>query len=457
MQITETLSDGLKREYRIVVPAADIEGRIDDKLDELARTTNVKGFRPGKAPRSVLRHRFGKSVRGEVMRDAIDKSWQEAMTDRGVRPALTPTIEVTPAEPGADLEYTVALEALPEFELADVKGMKLERLTAEVSDEHVRRALEEMAASERDFRPAESGRAARSGDSVRISFDGTIDGEAFEGGSAKDIQLVLGSGAFLPGFEEELTGVREGETREVRAAFPEDFSNSELAGKTGVFSVSVSGLGVPVDVAVDDALAARFGLADLEALKAALRDRRQGEYRAAARLRLKRRILDKLAGEHDFAVPEGLVEHEFKEIWRQIEQDMEREGASWSDSGRDEDAERKEYREIAERRVRLGLVLSEIGKRNGIVVPQDELNRAVANRARAFPGKEREIFELFRSNPDMMNHLHAPLLEDKVIDFIVEMAEVSERAVSEAELLAAPEGDAGGESESEGGDDDGRA
>ena len=466
MQITETLSDGLKREYRIVVPADDIEGRIDKKLDELAGTANIKGFRPGKAPRPVLRRRFGKSVRGEVLRDTIETSWRQAITDRGVRPALTPSVDVTPPDPGKDLEFTLALEALPEFDPVDVKGMKLERLTAEVSEERIQGALEEFAAAERDFRPAESGRAARPGDALRIAFEGAIDGEAFAGGSAGDVRLVLGSGAFLPGFEDGLVGVRQGETREVRATFPEDFSNRELAGKTAVFSVSVSELTVPVDVAVDDALAARFGLADLEALRAAVRERRQREHRALARLRLKRQILDRLADDHDFGVPETLVENEFGQIWRQIETDMERAGVSWSDPDRDEDAERKDYRAIAERRVRLGLILSEIGKRNGIVVPQDELNRAVMEHARSYPGKEREIFDMFRSNPEMMNHLHAPLLEDKVIDFIVEMAEVTEREVSETELLASSgDDDADGENVKdgdeadggEGGDDGGRA
>lgn len=462
MQITETLSEGLKREYRIVVPAGDIEGRIDKKLDELAGTASIKGFRPGKAPRPVLRRRFGKSVRSEVLRDTIEASWRQAMTDRGVRPALIPSVDVTPPDPGADLEFTLALEALPDFDPVDVKGLKLERLTAEVSEERVQRSLEELAAAEKDFGPAESGHAARPGDALRISFEGAIDGEEFAGGSAGNLGIVLGAGSFIPGFEDGLIGVREGETRDVRATFPEDSSNKELAGKTAVFSVSVSEVSVPVEVPVDDALAARLGLADLEALRAAMRERRQSENRALARLQLKRQILDKLADGHDFGVPDTLVENEFKQIWQQIETDMDRAGVSWSDPDRDEEAERKDYRAIAERRVRLGLILTEIGKRNGITVPQDELNRAVTEHARRYPGKEREIFDMFRSNPEMMNHLHAPLLEDKVVDFIVEMAEVTEREVSETELLASSDDDAdGGKGDNagggEGGDDGERA
>ena len=446
MQVTETLSEGLKREYRIVVPAADIEGRIDERLDELGRTTPIDGFRPGKAPRALLRQRFGKAVRGEVVGDAIEKSWRQAAMDRGVKPAMAPKIDVASAEAGADLEYTLALEALPDFEPAGIKGMKLERLVADVTEARVEAALAGLADKEKTFRPADDGHAAAPGDAVRISFEGRIDGEPFEGGAAKDIQVVLGSGSFPPGFEEGLAGVRKGETRTVSATWPEGLPNAALAGKTASFTVTVADIQVPEAVAVNDALAARFGMADLAALRAAVRERGQREYRSAARLKLKRQILDKLAEDHTFAVPAGMVDQEFESIWRQIEQDMKRTGEKWDESGEDEANARKEYREIAERRVRLGLVLSEIGSRNDITVPREELNRAMMERARMFPGEEQRIFDMFRSNPEMLGELHAPLLEDKVIDFIVEMADVTERTVSERELLA-PVEDSGNSAE----------
>ncbi len=444
MQVTETLAEGLKREYRIVVPAADIEGRIDDKLDELGRTVPVNGFRSGKVPRLVLRQRFGKSVREEVMRDVLSESSQQAMLDRGVKPALPPHIRDLKTGAGADCEYTMSVEAVPEFEPNDVKGMKLTRFVAEVSDSRVEETVRQFAEREKDFRAADENHAAIAGDLVRMNYSGAIDGEPFEGGTAKDFRLVLGSGAFIPGFEDQLVGAKKGEMREVTATFPKDASNPALSGKTAVFAVEVVGVEEPQPVAVDDELAKRFGMADLGALRAAIRERAQDDYRGVARLKLKREVLDQLADGHDFDVPSGLVDREFEAIWRQIEQDMKRAGTTWADSDEDEETARKDYREIAERRVRLGLILTEIGRRNDISVPQNELNRAVMNRARLFPGREQQVFDMFRSDSSVMNELHAPLFEDRVIDFIIEMADVTEREVSEEELIREP-GEGGGE------------
>ena len=437
MQITETLSEGLKREYRIVVPAADIEGRIDEKLDRLGQTVPINGFRSGKAPRALLRRRFDKQARGEALRETLDSTTRQAVIDLAVKPALAPRVEIARFEAGADLEFTMALETLPEFEPNDIRGMKLERLTAEFGDARVDSAIRDLAAFERDFRPADDGHAAALGDSVLIDFEGRIDGAPFEGGEGTDFRIVLGSGAFVPGFEEGLVGVRKGETREVTATWPEGRGAGDMAGKTAVFSVAVSDVLVAETVVMDDAFAVRFGMADLAALREAVRERGRREYRAAARMKVKRQILDRLADTHDFAVPEGMVDREFEAIWRQIEQDMKRADETWAEAEQTEEEARAEYRAIAERRVRLGLVLAEIGRRNEIAVPQDDLNRAVVDQARRFPGEEQRIFDLFRSNPEMMSQLHAPLLEDRVIDFIVEMADVTERQVDEKELMAA--------------------
>lgn len=458
MQVTETLSEGLKREFRIVVPAADVRDRIDARLDELGRDAPIRGFRPGKAPRALLRARFGDRVRREVVAETVDESSRQALIDRGLKPALAPDLDIVRGEDGADLEYTLALEAMPEFELADMKGMKLERLTAEPPESRIDAAIEGLAERDTTYKPAEEGHTAEPGDAVRIDFEGRIDGAAFAGGSGKDMQLRLGSGMFLPGFEDGLVGAAKGETREVEAAFPDDHANGALAGKAATFSVTVSEVLAPEDTAVDDAFARRLGMADLGALRAAVREQGRREFRAAARARIKRQILDKLAETYDFAVPAGLVDNEFRSIWRQIEQDMKNAGKAWGEPGLDEEAARKDYRGIAERRVRLGLVLSEIAARNDITVPMEEINRAAMAQARLFPGKEKEIFETLRTDPEALVRLRGPLLEDKAIDFIVEMADVTERTASPEELLADSDESAGeadaadGANEAEAGD-----
>lgn len=435
MQVTETLSEGLNRAYRIVVPAAEVETRVNAKLDEIGATTRINGFRSGKAPRPLLLQRFGKQARADAVHDVLRSTWQQAMLDRGVRAALPPLIDIVASEAGADLEYTLKLEMLPEFEPADVKGMKLTRYAAEVSAEWVEEALRELARAEGGDEPAEDGYAAQEGDSTRISFDGTIDGKAHPGASTGPMSLRLGPGAAIPGLTEGLVGARKGETREIALALPKEWPVKEAAGRTALCRVSVQEVLRPREVAVDDAFAARFGMADLDALRAALRERRQREHRAAARLKLKRQVLDKLADMHDIPTPSGLVNREFDTIWRQIEQDMERAGETWETVDENEDAARKDYREIAERRIRLGIVLTELGRRNDITVPRDEINRALVARARMHPGKEREMFDMFRANPELVHEIRAPLFEEKVIDYIVEIADVTERAVGEAELL----------------------
>jgi trigger factor len=404
----------------------------------------IKGFRPGKVPLPLLRKRYGESVKSEVIQEAVDRTSRQAMLDRGVRPAVQPKIELREVETGSDLEYTISLEALPEIEPGDFKDLQLTRLKAEVADETVEKALERLAAEQRSFVAVKAERAAEKSDSVRIDFVGTIDGEAFEGGSGTDLNLELGSGSFVPGFDDQLVGARAGDRREVRVTFPEDYPGKHVAGKEAVFEVEVKELLEREAVAVDDELAKRLGLDDLASLRAALRESLERDYGRAARLRLKRELLDKLAESHHFEVPPGMVEHEFDSIWRQVELDMERAGSGWDEAEQSEEEARADYRRIAERRVRLGLLLSEIGQRNNIVVPQEELNRAVMDQARRFPGQEQQVFDYFRNNPTAMNELQAPIYEEKVIDFIIEMAEVTDKAVSPEELFSDPDDAADG-------------
>jgi trigger factor len=439
MQVTETLSEGLKHEYKIVVPADEIETQVGAKLDELRENVQIKGFRPGKVPISLLKTRYQASVMGEVVEETVNRSSQQALLDQGVRPALQPEIKIDKFEDGTDLEYTMSIEALPEIEPADVKSLKLTRLKAGVEDEKIDESLTGLAEQQKNFADAEDGKAAEAGDAVRIDFVGRIDGEPFDGGSAEDHQLELGSGTFLPGFEDQLAGAKAGDKVEVKVSFPDEYPGEHVAGKDAVFDVDVKQVLIAEAVTVDDALAARLGMPDLAALRAAVTEQMQREYDNMTRLRLKRQILDHLADANEFEVPPSLAAREFESIWQQIEQDMEKAGETWDDSKMSEEEARADYGKIANRRVRLGLLLSDIGGKNEIVVPQEELNRAVMEQARRYPGQEQQVFDYFRENPQAMNELQAPLYEEKVIDFLIEMADVTEEVVPIEELMRDPE------------------
>ena len=451
MQVTETSAEGLKREYRVVVPAAEVGGEVESKLDELRRTVKIDGFRPGKVPMSILRKRFGPSVLGEVLEGLVGRSSAQALEDQGVRPALRPDIEVKTFGEDTGLEYIMSVEALPEIEATDPAKLSFTRLKAAVTDEAVDKAVEGIAGDQKNFVAVEGGRAAKEGDLVVIDFTGTIDGEVFDGGSAEGASLELGTGSFIPGFEEQLVGAKVGDHRTVAVKFPDDYASEAVRGKDASFEVDIKELQEPKPVAIDDDLAKRFGLPDLAGLRDAMRAQIERQYSGASRVHLKRAVLDAFAEAHDFAVPVGMVEREFASIWKQIEDDMERTGATWEVSegssegssaeslGQSEEEARAEYRVIAERRVRLGLVLTELGSRNDILVPQDELNRAVMEQARRFPGQEQKIFDYFSKSPEAMNELRAPLYEDKVIDFVIEMATVTDKDVSPEELLGDPD------------------
>jgi len=439
MQLTETLSEGLKREFKVTVPADDMEGRLTNRLSEIGRNLQLPGFRPGKAPMTLLRKTYGRSVLGEVLEQTVNETTTQALEQQELTPAMQPKIEITKFDEGSDLEFTLSVELMPAIEPIDFAGVKLERLAVEFEDAEVDTRVQQLAEQFKTFEDAADGQEAQNGDSVVIDFIGRVDGEPFEGGSAEDFSLELGGGAFIPGFEEQLIGAKKDEARTVSVSFPEDYGVDELKGKPAEFEVTVKGVKVPLPTAVDDSLAEKLGLENLDALKAAVREQSEREYADVARARLKRALLDVLADQHSFEVPPGMVDMEFQQIWEQVERDLERQEKTIADLDKPEEEARAEYREIAERRVRLGLLLSEVGRLNNLEVTQDEVNRAVAEQASRFPGQERQIFEFYQNNPEMRAQLQAPLMEDKVVDFILEMADISERKVSVEELMRDPD------------------
>jgi trigger factor len=443
MQVTETSAEGLKREFTVVVPAADFESRMSSRLAEIGQSIRIPGFRPGKVPSSLLKKRYGDAVKGEVLEQTVQESWQQAMSENGVRPAVEPKIEIVKFEDGSDLEYKMAVEVLPEIEQIDFAKLELERMVAKASDQEVEDALKRMAEGQKDFAAAE-GRKAETGDQVVIDFSGKIDGEEFAGGSMTDFEIEVGQSGFLPGFAEQLAGMGASESKQITINVADDHPNDMLRGKEVVFDVTAKEVRTASAVAIDDEFAKRAGLESLTSLKDAIRDQMEREYGQVSRTHLKRTLLDKLSDAYDFEVPAGIVDGEFEQIWKQVEEAREKDQLDEDDKDKTEDELKARYREIAERRVRLGLVLSEIGRANNISVSQDDLNRAMHMEASRFPGQEARIIEYFQKNPEAMRDIQAPIYEEKVVDFIVEMAKVADREVTPEELFRDPdaEGDA---------------
>jgi trigger factor len=443
MQVTELSADGLKREYRIVVHANEIEDRVSGRLSELSRTIRMPGFRPGKVPVSLLRKQYGRSVMGEVVEQAVNQGSQQAISDHELRPALRPKIEVTSFDEGADLEFTMALEVLPEVPKVDLKTIALTRPVAAVDDEAVAKALTNLAERSRDFAPPAKARPSQSGDRVIIDFHGTVDGEPFEGGHAHDFPLVLGAGMMIPGFEDQLIGKQVGDEVTVEITFPEAYGNQALAGKAASFAVEIKEIGEPQPLAIDDALAKGQGFDDLEALRSVLREGMEREYTRVSRLRVKRALLDHLAENCRFEVPGGMVELEFDAIWQQLKREMAAgQGDGSEPAAEPDETVRAEYHDIAERRVRLGLILSDVGQANDLRVEQSELNAAVLDQARRYPGQEQKVLDFFRNTPQALEQLRAPLYEDKVVDFILQLASVIDQPMTPEELMRDPDDEA---------------
>ena len=441
MQVSETLSEGLKREYKVVVEAADMEAKVNDRLAEMAKEAQMPGFRPGKVPVTILRRTYGRQLLGEVLEQTVNEATTETLEQHDLTPAMQPKIEVVSFDEGADLEYTIAVEVMPEFEPMDFAALTLDRVVAEISDGEVDERVTSLAQQFKEFTDADEGQAAQDGDTVVIDFKGSVDGELFEGGADEEHSLELGSNSFIPGFEEQLAGVKKGDEKTDSVNFPDEYQAEHLAGKAAEFAVTVREVKVPLPVSVDDALAEKLGLENLAALKDAVREQSEKDFAQVSRTKLKRNLLDALAEGHDFEVPPSLVDGEFEQIWTQVEQDLQRQEKTIADLDKSEDEAKAEYRDIAVRRVRLGLLLSKVGQDNNLTVNQDEVNRAMAEQAQNFPGQEQQIFEFYQSNPEMRAQLEAPIMEDKVVDFIIEMAQVSDSKVSVEELLAPDDDD----------------
>jgi trigger factor len=444
MQITETVSEGLRREYKITIGAQDLDARLTGRLEEMKPRMQLKGFRPGKAPTSYLKKTFGKSMMSEIVQQAVSESSQKAVTDNSLKPAFAPRIELASEleqvmNGKADLEFTVKVDLMPEFELSDVSKLKVERLVAEVTDAEVEDALKRLAEGTRTYSPRAEGEAAEKGDQVVIDFVGRVDSEEFDGGKADGFNLVLGSGQFIPGFEDQLVGAKVGESREVNVTFPEDYPEPKLAAKPAVFSVKINEIKKADAVAVDEEFAKKLGFDALGTLRERVREQVKTDFNRASRMHLKRRILDALDKAHSFSLPPTMVEGEFESIWRAVEAEMKRDGKTPADEGKTEEELKKEYHDIAERRVRLGLVLARVGEQNGIQIAPDEINRAIAVRARQFPGQEQQVFQFYANNPQAQAEIRAPIFEDKVVDFIAELAEVSEKKVDRETLFLDPD------------------
>jgi trigger factor len=434
MQVTETLNDGLKRSYKVIVSATDIAAKVELELDDLSKKVRLPGFRPGKAPKGVLKQRYGQSVMGDVLQRAVQDSSNQAILERGLKPAMQPKIEVLEFAEGKDLEYSLSIEVLPEIVPVDFKTIELDRLKAEPGETEIAKALDSLARSQKQTKKIDEDRPARSGDTLVIDFEGFLDGVAFAGGKGSDHALELGSNQFVAGFEDQLIGKRVGEACDVNIVFPSEYVNDKLAGKPALFKVAVKELREAVPLEQNDEFAKGLGFDDLETLKKAVKDQLSRELVRHSRAKMKRQLLDKLADTHSFEVPPSMVELEFGQIWGQVEEERKRGVEDAANKGKSDDEIKAEYRAIAERRVRLGLLLAEVGRANNVEVGQEEVNRALGEQARRYPGQERQVVDYYRNNPDALAQLRAPIFEEKVVDFIVELAKVSEKEVSAEEL-----------------------
>jgi trigger factor len=447
MNVTETSVEGLRRQLKVVVGADELEKRLSARLDELKGKARLKGFRPGHVPKEHLRKVYGRSVMAEVVQQAVAETSRDALSQREERPAFQPTVGLPEDEAEidrifagtSDLAYTLSFEVLPNIDLMDFKKITLERPVAAVTDADIDQSIERILAANQRYKPKDG--KAESGDRLVIDFVGKIGGEAFEGGAAEDAPVVLGSGNFIPGFEEGLTGARAGDEREVEAKFPEGYPEAKLAGKTASFAVKVKEVAAPETPPLDDEFAKGLGVESVEKLRETVKQRLAQDRAGASRMKLKRALLDALSEGHKFELPPTLVDNEFNAIWQQVTADLERSKRSFEDEGTTEEKAKAEYRDIAARRVRLGLVLSEVASRNKITVSEEEVSRALLDRVRQFPGQERKVYDYYRNNPQLLAELRAPIFEDKTVDYVLELAKVSDTKVTPEQLYADPDAD----------------
>jgi trigger factor len=443
MQVTETTNEGLKREFRVTLPATDLDARLTERLTEMKDRVRINGFRPGKVPVDHLKKVYGRAVMAETIEQMVRETNTKILTDRGLKLAMEPKITL-PEDQGevenvisgkTDLSYTVAVEVVPQIVLADFKAIKLEKVVADVADLEVDEGVRRLAEQNRAYTARPEGAKAESGDRVIISFKGTVNGEAFEGGSGDDVPVKIGANVFLPGFEDQLLGIAAGESRTVNVTFPADYGAEKLAGQAASFEVVAKAVEQPNELTIDDAFAASLGIDTLDKLRQAVKERIAQEYAGASRQKLKRELLDKLDVLHKFEAPPSLVEQEFTNVWNTVLADLKSQNRTFEQEGTTEEKAREEYRTIADRRVRLGLVLAEIGDKNNIKVNDDEVARAVMERARQYPGREREVWDYYQKNYNALASVRAPIFEEKVVDFIVELADVAEKKVTKDELF----------------------
>jgi len=449
MQVTETVNEGLKRSLKVVVEASELERDFSSRLGELSGQVRLKGFRPGKVPVGHLRRIYGKSVMAEVVQKKVDDTTKLALAERQLKPAYSPQIDLPQdqaeleklMEGKGDLAFTMTFEIVPPIEVKDFGSIEIEKLGVDVTEEQVDEALKRIAAQHKSFEPKPEGAAAEKGDRAVISFVGKIEGEAFEGGSADDVPLELGSAQFIPGFEDQLIGARAGDTLAIKVEFPADYSVARLAGKPAVFDVQIKSIEAAKATAIDDALAKSLGLENLDALKTNVRARIAGENAQMSSMKLKRDVLDRLDAQYNFDLPQRLVDAEFDQIWSALQREMQQSGKSFADENTTEEEARSEYRAIANRRVRLGLLLGTVGERAGITISDEEMQRALIDRARQFPGQERKVIDYYRKNSNALLELRGPIFEQKVVDYIVAQTKVTERKVTREELAKAVEDD----------------
>jgi trigger factor len=442
MQVTETLSEGLKREYKVVVPAAELDAKVNARLDELKDRVQIRGFRPGKVPVAHLKRMYGRATMAEVIENTVRDTNNQIVSERGFKLASDPKVTLPEEkdevenliEGKSDLAYTVAVEIVPPIELGNFKDIKISKPVADIADSEVDEGLNRIAEQNKPFTVRPEGGKAEQGDRVVISYVGTIDGVAFEGGTGEDAPVLIGSNTFIPGFEEQLVGIAAGENRTLKVTFPEHYGVATLAGKAAEFAVTAKSVETPGKVDVNDEFAKSLGLESLDKLREAVRDQIGREHASMTRQKVKRALLDELDKMHKFEPPPSLVEEEFSRVWQTVLQEMENEKKTFADENTTEEKAKEEYRAIAERRVRLGLVLAEIGEKNNITVNDEELNRAIMERMRQFPGQEQRVYDFFRQNAQAVASLRAPIFEEKVVDFLLELAKVDEKKVSREEL-----------------------
>ncbi|HUL88172.1 MAG TPA: trigger factor [Pseudolabrys sp.] len=442
MQVTETLSEGLKREYQVVVPAAELDAKVNARLDELKDRVRINGFRPGKVPVTHLKRMYGRSAMAEVIETTVRDANNQIVSERGYKLAAEPKVTLPTDESAiekliagkTDLNYTMALEIVPPIALGDFKSIKLTKFTADVTDEEVNNGIARIVDQNKPYTLRPAGAKASKDDRVTVSFAGTIDGKPFEGGSGDDAVVLIGSNTFIPGFEDQLIGIAQGETRTLKVTFPAHYMKQDLAGKAAEFVVNAKSIETPGTVVADDDFAKSLGLESVAKLREAVKENISREHAAMSRQKIKRALLDELDKMHKFEPPPTLVEEEFDRVWKSVLSELETEHKTFADEGTTEDKAKAEYRAIAERRVRLGLVLAEIGEKKTITVTEDELSRAVMERARQFAGQEQRVWDYYRQNPQAVAALRAPIFEEKVVDFLLELASVTESKVSREQL-----------------------